>query len=133
MSISEKIKSIDFLKNREVIDQTDHSGIGMIGFKHNEKDLYSSIIFSEKSTNGVVPAIVMISSLGALLKLDTGENQITISISSAGEREGFFETFPSSLDEGEFFQNSLIHDFRHITYEHIVALRDVLKLNDVQD
>lgn len=127
MTISDKIKTINFLSTREVLDTTDNSGIGMIGYKHDDEDLYSSIVASPASTSGVIPHVVMISTMGALIKYDSGDNTISVVLCSKLDKSGFTETFPSSIDEGEFFQCSLINDFRHVTYEHIIAVRDVME------
>ena len=131
MNLSEKMKEITFLSTRQIIDMTDHSGIGIVGFKEDENDIYSSIVGSPPSESGIVGAQVMISSKGCLLRLDDGEKTILISAPKDGDKETFAETYPSSLEEGEFFQNTLVQDFRHITYEHIVALRQVLDTIDV--
>lgn len=130
--LSEQIKLVNFLKNKEVLDSTDQEGVGMVGYRDNDDDLYSSIIASQPSTTGVIPAVVMLSSLGALLKLDAGEELITIAMSANDSSESFTETFPSSIDEGEFFQSSLVNDYRHITFEHIIAIRDVMELVNAQ-
>lgn len=132
MNLSEKIKNIDFLKNRTIIDCSERNNIGLIGFKDCEDDLYSSIIASPKSTSGVIPDTVMISTKGCLLRLDDGDKTIVISMSKEDSKDSFTVEFPSSIDSGEFFQSTLLHDYRHIGYEHIEALRKVLELmNDV--
>lgn len=128
MTLSEKMKQIPFFNNRTIIDFSDRETIGMVGFKESEDDMYSSIVASPASTSGVIPDIAMISSKGCLVRLDAGEQTILISVSKEGDKEGFSEVFSSSVNDGEFFQSSLINDFRHINFEHIEALRQVMEL-----
>lgn len=124
--LSDQIKEIQFLKERVIVDETDHTGVGMVGFQHDENDLYSSIIASRASTSSVIPAIVMMSTQGAFLKYDSGTETIEISISTQDDNDPFTETFASNIDEGEFFQSTLIHNFLHVNYEHVIALREVM-------
>lgn len=132
MNLSEKIKELPFFRTRKVIDvSTEQSGIGLIGFKESEDDIYSNLILSPKSESGVIPDIAMVSSRGCLVRLDDGDKTIVISMSSEGDKEGFVETLPATIDDGEFFQSSLINDYRHITYEYIEVLVSAIKiLND---
>lgn len=128
MTLSEKMKKIPFFANRIIIDAADQSTVGLVGFKESPDDIYSSIVGSPKSTSGVIPDIVMISTKGCLVRLDSGERTILISMSKEEDKETFSETFPDSVDEGEFFQSTLINDYRHINYEYIEALRQVLEI-----
>lgn len=128
MTLSEKMKNIPFFKNRTIIDASDQDSIGIVGFKESENDIYSSIVCSPASTSGIIPRIIMISTKGCLVRLDDGEKTILISMSKEDDKEAFSETFSSNVDEGEFFQSSLINDFRHINYEYIEALHQALEL-----
>lgn len=133
MTLSEKMKQIPFFQTRTIIDSSDRETIGLVGFKENEDDVYSSIVASPASTSGIIPDMVMISSNGCLVRLDAGEQTILISMSKEEDKDGFSETFPASIDDGEFFQSTLINDYRHINFEHIEALRQVMELiNDTR-
>ena len=133
MTLSEKMKQIPFFQTRTIIDSSDRETIGLVGFKENEDDVYSSIVASPASTSGIIPDMVMISSNGCLVRLDAGEQTILISMSKEEDKDGFSETFPASIDDGEFFQSTLINDYRHISFEHIEALRQVMDLiNDTR-
>lgn len=128
MTLSEKMKNIPFFQNRVIIDTSDQETVGLVGFKESADDIYSSIVGSPKSSSGVIPNIVMISTKGCLVRLDDGEQTVLISMSKEDDKEAFSETFPASVDEGEFFQSTLINDYRHISYEYIEALRQVLEI-----
>lgn len=128
MTLSEKMKNIPFFTNRTIIDAADQDTVGLVGFKESPDDIYSSIVGSPKSTSGVIPNIVMISTKGCLVRLDEGEQTILISMSKEEDKEAFSEIFPASVDDGQFFQSTLINDFRHINYEYIEALRQVLEI-----
>lgn len=133
MTLSEKITQLPFFETRPIIDTSDRDTIGLVGFKDGEDDVYSSIIASPASTSGVIPDIVMVSTRGCLVRLDAGEQTITVTMSSDGDKDSFTTTFPTSVDDGEFFQSSLISDYRHIVFEYIEVLRSVIEIiNDTR-
>lgn len=128
MTLSEKIKQIPFFKNRTIIDASDRDKIGLVGFKESADDVYSSLVVSPASDSGVIPNIVMISTKGCLVRLDEGEQTILISMCKEDDKDGFTEVFPASIDNGEFFQSTLVNDFRHIGYEYIEALHQAVAI-----
>ena len=131
MSVAEKIITLPFFEKYKITESSDESGIGIIGFKVSSDDVYSALIAQPKTESGIIPSTVMISTKGCLVKLDSGDKTIVISMPKSEDKDGFIETFPMSVDNGEFFQSSLIHDYRHIDYEYIETLRSVLEIIDI--
>lgn len=130
MTLSDKIQQLPFFKRRTVIDSLKEDKVALIGFKENENDVYSSLVASPKSASGVIPHAVFICSGGCLVRLDSGEQTITVAMDAKGDTDAFTEVFSISSDEGEYFQSSLVHNYGYITYEYFDVLKQVLVLMD---
>lgn len=128
MTISEKISKLPFFTNRLIIDTGEMNGVGLVGFKNNDNDVYSNVMASPAPPSGVISNIAMLCTGGNLLRIDEGKKTLLITMAKNGEKEGFSEEFNMNIDDGEFFQQSLIYDFGYIDYTYIEVLHQVLDI-----
>lgn len=131
MNINDKVKKIPFLSNRIIVDQNDaDQAVSVIGYRDTTDSPYSTIVSAPESRSGVLKPCIMICSDGMMVKYDGGTQTISINVPKMNNKEGFNQEFPASIDEGEFFQDTLINNYHHITYDFIVATRDILAILD---
>lgn len=119
------------MSTRIIVDQNETTEkVSVLGYRDNEGTVYSSIVAAPESKSGVLKPCIMICTDGIMVKYDGGTQTISVNVPKMNGKEGFNQEFPASVDEGEFFQDSLINNYHHITYDYIVATRDILALLD---
>ncbi|QCW19079.1 hypothetical protein SEPL_049 [Salmonella phage SE_PL] len=123
MNITEQMKTIPFLSTRIFIEDGYEKTVSIIAYRDSEDSPYSNIIACPQC-NGI-GAMVTLFTNGCMVKLDM--NKLIITVNIPGD-EPSIATFPLNVDEGGFFQETVLHDFKDITFEHLKAVRDVVEL-----
>lgn len=123
MNIVEKIKTIPFLSTRIIIEDGYEKTVSIIAYRDNEDSPYSNIIACPACSG--ISALVTLFTNGCMVKLDMNKLEITVNI--PGD-DPSITVFNLNVDEGLFFQESVLHDFGDITFEHLKAVRDVVEL-----
>lgn len=113
----------------EDMQSTDH--MFHFGYVENDKDKFSSVmILRGVYKNYESPGYILIGTLGAIIKLDIDSKTISLNFSKEEEQEGFQIELNSNVEEGEFFQQTLVNNTRHITFEHIKFMNDLVNLTN---
>ncbi|MFS8320030.1 hypothetical protein ACMG5I_03805 [Escherichia coli] len=74
------------------------------------------------------PAYVLAIALGCVVKLAVDENIINIKVAPTNDEENIDLNFDGNLDEDVFFQQSLVYDFRTVTYSHINFVNEMVDI-----
>ena len=76
-----------------------------------------------------LPAYVMSISLGCVVKRNVETQKYSIKVASLGkDSEEVNLEYDVSVSEEEFFQQSLLNDFRSLTYDHIRLVDDMAEI-----
>lgn len=101
------------------------------GFTENAEDKFSSVmILRGVYKNHESPGYILIGSLGAVVKYDVDAKTINLTFAKDNDKDGFVFDVNDNIEEGEFFQQTLINDIRHVSFEHIQFLRDLTELTN---
>lgn len=75
------------------------------------------------------PAYVMAISLGCVIKrnLETSTYTLKVAANNANSDDVSLE-YTNSLDEEDFFQQSLLNDFRTLTYDHVKIVDELVEI-----
>lgn len=74
------------------------------------------------------PGYVMVTTNTSGLKYDLDFETIFISLIGTNGAEGTVQSIPADGGEAAFFQESLMTDFRHITYDNVQFVKNIAKI-----
>lgn len=74
------------------------------------------------------PSYVLSICLGCVVKLVVDENSFNIKVAPTNDDENVDLNFDGGLPEEEFFQQSLVVDFRSVTYDHIKLINEMVDI-----
>ena len=102
-----------------------------VKYKDNNEDISSTLValrapFRKEAAKK--PAYVLAISLGCVVKLVIDEMKYNIKVAPMNDEENIDLHFDGSLGEEEFFQQSLLHDFRTVTYDHVKMIDTMVDL-----
>lgn len=132
MSLKENIAAHPFFapESGRVIDEISVAEF-MVNVKYHEPkaDIPSSLIALRapyRVEDAKLPAYVMSVSLGCVVKRNVETKKYSIKVASLGkDSEEVNLEYDLAVSEEEFFQQSLLHDFRSLTYDHVRLVDDM--------
>ena len=77
-----------------------------------------------------IPAYILFITLGSVIKLEIDENlerSYKFMLAPVTDDDNIELDFKNDFTEEEFFQQSTIHDFRSVTYEHVELIKDMIE------
>ncbi|WOL22881.1 hypothetical protein [Escherichia phage vB_EcoM_JNE01] len=102
-----------------------------VKYKEQNEEMSSSICALRapfRSEKAKKPAYVLAIALGCVVKKAIDSNQLNIKVAPMNDEENINLDFDGQLSEEEFFQLSLIHDFRSINFDHIHFIDEMVEL-----
>lgn len=100
-----------------------------VKYKDNNEELSSTIVALRapfRTEAAKKPAYVLAISLGCVVKLVVDDMKFNIKVAPMDDGENIDLNFEGSLPEEEFFQQSLIYDFRTVSYEHVRFIEEMI-------
>lgn len=136
-------RKLDFFKNenRIISDKADESTSNEFSYhvlyrnKENTNTINTILVLrgGYRQENKNVPGMVMVTAENVIVKYDVDAAQIVVSFAQTPSHEGIVVEFDSTVEEGEFFQESLLTDMRGLTFEYIELVRDVFNVAKEHD
>lgn len=102
-----------------------------VKYKDNNEDISSTVCALRapfRDEKAKKPAYVLAISLGCVVKLVVDENKYNIKVAPMNDDQNIDLNFDNGLSEEEFFQQSLIHDFRTVSYDHIKLIEEMVDM-----
>lgn len=102
-----------------------------IKFKDNNEELSSTISALRapyRTEAAKKPAYVLAISLGCVIKHAIDEGKYNIKVASMNDDENIDLVYENGITEEEFFQQSLLHDFRTVTFGHVKFVNEMVDM-----
>lgn len=102
-----------------------------VKYKDNAEDISSAISALRapfRDEKAKKPAYVLAISLGCVVKLVVDDNSYNIKVAPLNDDQNIDLNFENGLTEEEFFQQTLLHDFRTVDYKHIQLINEMVDI-----
>lgn len=135
-NIQDVIRSHPFFaeeKQRVISDIKEEELSIIVKFKEPGDEISSQLTilrgkFREKGVDKI-PAYILFITLGSVVKMEINENlerSFKIMLAPMTDDDNIELDYENDFTEEEFFQQSTLHDFRSVTYEHIEIIKDMV-------